>query len=262
MTLAGRVALVTGASSGIGEATARALAREGVRVALLARRAGRLGAVGAAIVDAGGEALELPGDVTDATVARTAVSRVLDRWSRLDILVNNAGRGLAAPFDATTPDDLRAILELNLVSVLALTQAALPVMRRQGSGHIVNVSSVVGRRGIPFRAAYAASKFALGGLTESLRVELRGTGIRATLVYPVYTETEFHAVEPRKMAMPRRTGPVQTAEHVARLIVRCVQRPSAEVYPYRPARLLAVLSVVAPGAVDALLARLHRRVPR
>jgi short-subunit dehydrogenase len=262
VTLAGRAALVTGASSGIGEATALALAAAGARVGLLARRRERLETVAHAIAQAGGDALVLAGDVTDETFARAAVGRVLDRWSRLDVVVNNAGRGLAARFEDTTTDDLRAILELNLVSVLTVTRAALPAMRRQGRGHIINVSSVVGRRGIPLRAAYSATKFALGGLTEALRVELRGTGIHATLVYPVYTETEFHRVEPRRTETPLRAGPVQSAEHVARAIVRCARWPRPEVYPYWPSRILALLSVVAPGAVDALLARLQRRTTR
>lgn len=255
LTLAGRAALVTGASSGIGEATAIALAAAGVRVGLLARRAARLQAVGTAIAGAGGEALVLAGDVTDAAFVAAAVARVLDRWSRLDVLVNNAGRGMAAPLEDTTADELRALLELNLVSVLTATRAALPAMRRQGRGHIINVSSVVGRRGVPLRAAYSATKFALGGLTEALRVELRGTGIHASLVYPVYTATEFEGAQLRTVDRPLRHGPTQSAARVARAILRCVRRPRPEVYPFWPARVLALLSVAAPGLADRIVAR-------
>lgn len=259
MPLVGRVALVTGASSGIGEATALALAAAGVRVGLLARREARLETVARAIGDGGGEALALAGDVTHANFVAAAVGRILDRWSRLGILVNSAGRGMAARFEETSPGDLRDLLELNLVSVLGVTQAVLPVMRRQGSGHIINVSSIVGRRGIHFRSAYAATKFALVGLTEALRQELRGTGIHVTLVYPIYTATEFHDVEIRKMIPPPRYAPAQSAEQVARAIVRCVRRPRPEVYPYRPGRILAALSALTPRGVDYLLDRLGRR---
>lgn len=258
LTLAGRAALVTGASSGIGEATAVALAAEGARVGLLARRAARLEAVRARIADTGGDALVLAGDVTDAAFVAGAVARVLERWRRLDLLVNNAARGMFAPVEDTTAEELRALLELNLVSVLTATRAALPAMRRQRRGHIINVSSIVGRRGMPLLAAYSATKFALGGLSEALRVELRGSGIQVSLVYPIYTETEFMAAALRKTVAERRRGPMQSAAAVARAIVRCVRRPRPEVYPYSPARVLALLAVLAPGAVDWLIARMVR----
>jgi short-subunit dehydrogenase len=227
-------------------------------VALVARRADRLEALAGEIGEGGGHALALPGDVTEEPFVIDAVARVLDRWARLDVLVNNAGRGLAARFEDTTAADLRAILELNVVSVLTVTRAVLATMRAQGRGHIVNVSSV----GIPLRSAYAASKFALGGLSEALRVELRVTGIHVTLVYPIFTtETEFHAVEPRRLAVPTRPGPVQPARHVARAIVRCMRRPRPEVYCCRPARVLALLSVLAPGAVDLVVGRGYPPTP-
>ena len=107
---------------------------------------------------------------------------------------------------------------------------------------------------MPGRAAYAATKFAMGGVSEALRLELRGTGIHASLVYPIYTATEFHGVETRRMRMTR-TGPVQSADRVARAILRCVRRPRPEVYPYRPTWLLAGLSALFPSLVDRILAR-------
>lgn len=256
--LAGHVAIVTGASAGIGEATARTLAGAGMRVALCARRRDRLERLADEIGAAGRQAAACPVDVTDAPALRAVVEEIAARWGRIDVLVNNAGRGLAAAFEDTGADELRALLELNLVAVLTGTHAVLPQMRRQGRGHIINVSSVVGRRAIPGRAAYAATKFALGGLSEALRMELRGTGIAVSLVYPIYTRTEFHEVEPRRMAFPR-MGPVQSAEHVAHAILRCVRRPRPEVYPYWPARLLAALSATAPGPVDTLMSVLQRR---
>jgi len=256
--LVGKVALVTGASSGIGAATAKALAREGVRVALLARREERLEEVADEIRRLPGHALVCPADVTDCAAARTMVARVLGQWKRIDILVNNAGRGIAAPFEATTPEDLRALMEVNLVGVLTLTQAVLPGMLQQASGHVINISSMSGRRGIPLRSAYNATKFALVGLSEALRQELRGTGVHVSIVYPILTETEFHTAQIKK-AETGRYGPVQTAEQVARAIVRCARRPRPEVYPYPPARILAVLSALAPGFVDWLLPQFMRR---
>ena len=256
--LAGKVALVTGASSGIGEATAREFAREWARVALLARREDRLEAVADGIRREGGQVMVCVGDVTDPGAVQAAVQGVLAHWKRLDILVNSAGRGMAAPFEGVTAQEFRDLVEINLVGVLTATQAVLPAMLQQASGHIFNISSVAGRRGIPFRSAYSATKFALVGLTESLRQELKGTGIHVSLVYPIYTETEFHAVEPKKV-QPRRHGPVQSPLQVARAIVRCARHPRPEVYPYPPARLLAVLSALAPGLVDWIMMRLMRR---
>jgi short-subunit dehydrogenase len=256
--LSGRVAIVTGASSGIGLETARQLAPAGVRVALCARRKDRLERVAEEMRSQGGDVAVHALDVTDATAVRWMVEEVAGRWGRIDVLVNNAGRGLSATVEQTTTDELRALLELNLVAVLTATQAVLPLMRRQGSGHIVNVSSIVGRRGVPYRAAYSATKFALGGLSETLRVELHGTGIRVSLVYPIATRTEFHSAESQKTPW-KRVGPMQSAERVARAIVRCIRRPRLEVYPYWPARILAVLSVVAPGLVDLGMRRVLRR---
>ena len=254
----GRVALVTGASSGIGAATARVFAAAGLRVALCARRKGRLEQLAAELTARRSEATVHAVDVTDALAVRAMVDEVAARWGRLDVLVNNAGRGFAATLEQTTAEELRDLMELNLVAVLGATQAALPIMRRQGSGHIINVSSVVGRRAVPYRAAYSATKFALGALSEALRVELTGSGIAVTLVYPIRTtETEFHEAEVQKVPW-RPTGPVQSAERVARAILSCVRRPRPEVYPYWPVRILAVMSVIAPGLVDRGMRRVLR----
>ena len=251
---AGRVAIITGGSVGIGAATARALAGAGMRLALCARRRDRLERIAAELRSAGAEVYTFPLDVTDEQALRGMVDEVAARCGGVDVLVNNAGRGLAARFEDTAPAEFRELLELNLLAPIVASRAVLPHMRRQGRGHIVNVSSVVGRRSMPGRAAYAATKFAMGGVSESLRLELRGTGIHVSLVYPIYTATEFHEVETRRMRMTR-TGPVQTADQVARAILRCVRRPCPEVYPYGPTRLLAGLSALFPSLVDRILAR-------
>ena len=250
----GRVALITGASAGIGAATARALAGAGMRLALCARRRDRLEALAGALGARGAEISVHPLDVTDTAAVQAMVDEVTRHHGTLDVLVNNAARGLAARFEDTTPTEFRELLELNLVAPIVAMQAALPQMRRQGRGHIINVSSVVGRRNLPGRAAYGATKFALGAVSEALRLELRGSGIHVSLVYPIYTLTEFHQAETRRMTM-RRAGPTQSAETVARAILRCVRRPRPEVYPYRPARLLASLSALFPGLVDRVMDR-------
>lgn len=257
-SLAGKRIVVTGASSGIGAATSLACGHLKARVALVARRRERLNAVAETIRQAGGEALVIPIDVTDPGAAQALVQTVVAAWGGIDVLVNNAGRGLLASFEDTTPEELRQLMELNVISVMRLSQAVLPVMRRQGAGHVINVSSIAGRRATPWRSAYSATKFALGGLSESLRQELRDSGIHVSLVYPVVVPTEFQTVELRKMS-PRLSGPMQTPETVARAIVRCIQRPQVAVYPYRLAYPLAILSTAAPEAVDLLVAHLARR---
>jgi len=255
--LAGKTAIITGASAGIGAATARVLATSGLRVAVCARRRERLDTLAASLRAAGGEALAYGLDVTDAAAVRAMVDDVGARWGGVDVLVNNAGRGLSTIVEDTKPEEFRELLELNVMAVFTATQAVLPGMRRAGRGHIINVSSIVGRRGVPFRGAYSATKFALGGLSEALRVELTGTGILVSLVYPIVTATEFHEVEARR-AGPGPQGPIQSSEHVARTILRCIRRPRPEVYPFRPSWLFAVASVIAPRLVDLGMRRMLR----
>ena len=251
--LKGAVAIVTGASSGIGRATALALGREGARVVLAARRKERLLAVAEEIRAAGGEALAIPTDVAEEAEVRALVDATVARWGRIDILVNNAGVGLLARVAETGPREFERLMAVNFFGAVYGILAALPIMLRQGSGHIVNVASVVGKRATPYRAAYAASKFALVGLSQALRMELRGTGVRVTCVCPIGTESEFHDQETNRLGVPGRRGPVQSAERVARGIVRALRRPRPEVHPFPPARLLFLADALAPGLVDRLL---------
>jgi short-subunit dehydrogenase len=257
--LVGRVAIVTGASSGIGTATAVACGRAGMRVALAARRADRLAAVAARVTAAGGQARVVPTDVGDRAAVRALVDGTVGAWGRLDVLVNNAGVGILATVEQTTPEEFERLVRVNYLGAVHGVLAALPHMRRQGAGHVVNVASVVGKRASPFRAAYVASKFALVGFSEALRMELRGTGIHVTCVCPIGTATEFHDVEPNRLGVPGRGGPIQSAEHVARAILRALRRPRAEVHPYPPARLLFLANALAPGLVDRLMMRLSPR---
>lgn len=256
--LTGLVVLVTGASSGIGRETALALGREGVKVGLVARRAERLQDVASSVRAAGGTAEVFAGDVTDPETSERAVRGCAERFGRLDVLVNNAGAGLFATVEQTTAEDLEAMLAVNLKATFHGIKAALPVMRRQGSGQIVNVASTAGRRGSPYVGAYCAAKFAVVGLTESLRTELLGTGIDVSLILPGATRTDFFDAARRRTERHRGlVGPVEDARTVAARIVEVIRRPRAEVIA-QPVRRRVMLGVnlVAAGFVDRLLARM------
>ena len=259
-SLSGRVAAITGASAGIGAACAERFAREGLAVSLAARRPDRLEQVCGRIVAAGGRALAVAADVTSEADMRAFVTRTLATFGRLDVLVANAGIGFHGSLEDTTPDVMRRLFDVNVMGTLHAVRAALPHFEAQRSGHVLVVSSIVGRRGVPGSAAYGATKFAQVGLAEALRAELRGTGVHVSLVYPVGTITEFHAAMRENFGFGvEAVGPRQTAGQVAEAMLRCVRRPRPEVYPHTLSRLLAVLAVVAPGLCDRLVKRYARR---
>ncbi|GLV75891.1 SDR family oxidoreductase [Streptomyces hygroscopicus] len=189
MDISGAVVLVTGASSGIGAATARAASRAGARVVLLARREERIRQLAEELGES--VALAVPCDVTDRGQVAAAVEAAVEKFGRIDVLVNNAGQGLQATVDAIDPEDFRAVLELNLVAPLTMTQAVLPQMRKQGAGAIVNVGSGIIWSSLPGSAAYSASKAALAKLSAIARVELADHNIAVSMMFPSITETEF-----------------------------------------------------------------------
>jgi NADP-dependent 3-hydroxy acid dehydrogenase YdfG len=190
MTLAGRVALVTGASSGIGAAAAEALAAAGATVAVVARRADRLDALISQIKDGGGKAIALPGDITDEQVAQGVVTETLGRFGRLDILVNSAGIIDAGGVENADTARYRRVLDINLMASLYTSRAVIGPMRTQGGGDIINISSTAGRRASVLFNAYSASKFALTAMTEALRQEVGRLGIRVCIIEPGATTTE------------------------------------------------------------------------
>jgi len=254
----GKAVLITGASSGIGQVTALALAHRGAQLALVARRADRIEKLVREISARGGVAEAFPGDVTEPGTMDTVVVGCVGRYGRLDVLVNNAGSGIFATVEQTTEEDLDRMLAVNLKGTFHGIKAALSVMRRQGAGHIINVASTAGRRGSPYVGAYCASKFAMVGLTESLRVELLGSGIRVSLVCPGATRTEFFDVARRRTQRHRgMVGPVESAERVAARIVKLIEHPRAEAIaqPIRR-KVFLVLNLIVPGFIDRLLARL------
>lgn len=254
--LSGRVVVVTGASSGIGRETALAFARERARVVLAARRQERLQSLEQEIRTLGAEAMAVPTDVGHREQVEAMVERAAARFGRVDILVNNAGSGLFALVEETTPEDMEAILRVNFLGAFYGIRAVLPMMHRQGSGHIMNVSSIVGKRGAPMLGAYCASKFAMVGLSESLRVELKGSGIEVSTICPVGTATEFF--EATKNPHGRTFGPkppIQAPAHVASAIVRCAKSPRPEVIVFPPARLLVVFNALSPRVGDWFMGR-------
>jgi short-subunit dehydrogenase len=259
-----RVIAITGASAGIGRATALRLARDGAALVIGARRADRLGAVAAEITAAGGQAVPIVADVTRADDMDSLVARSVERFGRLDVMICNAGFGIAGAIDDIAPDQMQKLMAINYTGTYHATRAALPLFRRQGSGHIIIVSSIVGKRGVPFMGAYAATKFAQVGLAECLRSELLGSNIHVSVVFPVSTDTEFFDVMTRETgtSITRAYGPRQHVDTVANAIARAIERPAPEIYPHANSRALVVLNAIAPGLCDRIVKRFGRQPVR
>lgn len=255
-----RIAAVTGGSAGIGRAVALRFARDGAAVAICARRLDKLQAAAADIEQAGGRALAIAADVGKAEDMRTFVDQTVARFGRLDVMVCNAGFGVYGAIDTIDPADMRELMDVNYFGTYHAVRAALPHFRRQQSGHVIIVSSIVGKRGVPYVGAYAATKFAQVGLAECLRAELVGTSIHVSVVYPISTETEFFDVMTKRSGFATRAaGPRQSAAEVADAIARALDRPVPEIFPYRLSRGLAVLNALAPGLTDRVVKRWGRK---
>ena len=259
-SLEGAVVAVTGASSGIGRETALLFAREGARLAIAARRLDRLEALAEVLQAGGSQCLVMKVDVLSPGEAKGFVEAAVDRFGRLDVLVNNAGFGIRGRAEEIPAEGYERLMRVNYLGMVHACQAALPVMRRQASGVLINVSSIVGHRALPLGGAYAATKAAQIRFTEALRVELAGSGVEACLVYPVGTDTEFAEVARRESGGRDSSplGPRQSALVVAQAIVRCARRPRLEVYPLKAARIVVWLAAVFPRLMDAVLLRVAR----
>lgn len=227
--LAEKVAVVTGASSGIGQATAVALAQEGARVVVAARRAERLTDLVRRIKTEGGKAVAVETDVTSEGRARALVDRTNEHFGRLDILVNNAGIMLPAPFDRADPREWRTSFEVNVLGMMYVTQAALPLLKVRG-GNVVNVSSTAGRETRPGFAAYDASKYGVVGFSDALRREVFKDKVRVTCIEPGAVSTELVqniGDEQTRNAAQQYVGNLETLqpEDVAAAIVYAVTQP-------------------------------------
>lgn len=192
------------------------------------------------------------------------VAATVERFGRLDVMMCNAGFGIAGAIDDIAPDQMRKLVDINYMGTYYAARAALPIFRRQGSGHLIVVSSIVGKRGIPYMGAYAATKFAQVGLAESLRSELAGSAIHVSVVFPVSTETEFFSVMSNETgtAVTRAAGPRQSADTVANAIARALDRPVPEIYPHAKSRALVVFNALAPGLCDRVVKRFGRKPVR
>jgi short-subunit dehydrogenase len=260
MNLKGTVAAITGASSGIGLAVAEHLALEGVAVVLGARRLDRLAEAVARIRSAGGRAESLAMDVTREADVAQLVTRAQAAFGGLDIMVCNAGFGYYGTVEEMDPDVMRRMMDVNFMGTFYGTRAALPVFRRQGHGHLIFVSSIVGKRGIPLMSGYSATKAAQAAFAESLRSEFCGTGIHVSAVFPVSTTTEFREAMERDFGhQVSGLGPKQSVEDVAQAIVQGIRRPRPEIYPHRTSRGLSILNAIAPAFTDGLMRKYGRR---
>ena len=228
--LDGKVAVITGASSGIGEAAAEALAAEGATVVVAARREERLSDLVGRIEDAGSRALAVLCDVTDEGQAHALIRRAEEEFGRVDILVNNAGVMLLSKIGKGLSDQWRQMFEVNVLGLLYTTDAAIEVMKRQGSGHIVNISSVAGRKVTrDTSGVYAGTKFAVNAISEGLRMELLEVNIRVTVGEPGAVETELQSHITDEEAKEGLSGllslDILQAEDIASAIAYAVTQP-------------------------------------
>lgn len=257
--------VITGASSGIGRATAVAFAKRGARIVLAARREWVLREVARDCAKLGGQAIVVPTDVTDARAVEALARAAEDAFGRIDVWVNNAGVGLFGPYGNARVELHRRVVETNLLGAMHGAAAVLPVFLRQGRGVLVNTVSIGAWAPVPFAAAYAASKFGLRGFTASLRQELRNEpDIHVCGVFPSTIDTPGfqHGANVSGRALDP-GGPLFAPEDVADTIVSLVARPRAEVCVGWPARAAKIAYALAPGGTENLMgAALHRYLRR
>ncbi len=253
MQVTGSVCVITGASSGIGAATARLLADRGASVVLAARRADRLDRLAGELPGA----LAVPTDVTAPGALEHLVERTLDTHGRLDVLINDAGQGLHVPILQLDPEDLRAVCELNVMAPLRAMQLVMPAMRAQGGGAIINVSSATSLRVFPGLGGYSSTKAALNMLSQVARLEFADAGVVVSVVYPSVTATEFHQrLRAGSFAGGGHHIPVDPPELAAQAIAHAIVSGAAHVMVSDPPR------EITPGSDGDWSALLARQAPR
>ncbi|MCC6587504.1 MAG: SDR family NAD(P)-dependent oxidoreductase [Bryobacterales bacterium] len=255
MKLNGRVAVITGASTGIGAACARELSRRGAKVVLAARSAENL----AVVADETG-GIAIAGDITDAAVQRQVLDTAVARFGRVDILINNAGVGVYSPSHSGSMADIRQMFELNLFAALALVQLAAPGMKQQRDGMIVNISSIAGLAPLPWFTMYSATKYAVCAMTDGQRMELARYNVRTMAVCPGYVRTGFSTnvlagKPPEKLWRNRRFA--ITAEECARATADGIEREKRTVVTPKAGWALVWARLVAPRIVDHYLRNIY-----
>ncbi len=253
MDIRGKVVIVTGASSGIGEAAAREFGREGAKVVLAARRVDKLQALAQEMIAMGAEALVVQADLSKLEDIQALVSQTLEKFGRIDVLVNNAGFGRLDWLENLDPlKDIQAQIDVNVMGVIQTTRQVLPVMMKQRSGSIVNMCSMAGLVGTPTYTIYAASKHAVHGFSEALRREVKPWGIDVSLIYPGGVVTEFtqHAGINRKTNAKTPDFMLLTAEQVGKAVVSLVRRPRRMLIIPWLWSLTVFMNKFLPGIVD------------
>jgi NAD(P)-dependent dehydrogenase (short-subunit alcohol dehydrogenase family) len=254
-SLRDEVVVVTGASSGIGRTTAELFGRLGASVALVARRQAQLEETAQAIAQYDGRALIVPCDVTDAAAVVRAIATIKRRWKRIDVLVNNAGILIPGPVHSLTAADLERMLRVNLFGCLFATQAVLPGMQRRRRGSIINVASLGGRRGVSPLGGYCATKFALVGLTEALRLEVADTNVHIGLVLPGVVETPMvQSVDQEQILKNWPSILNMPPEWVAAAIVLAARFRMREISVPPGAATVELLAAIAPALSDSVIA--------
>jgi short-subunit dehydrogenase len=255
--LSGRRVVITGASTGIGRALAIELAKRGARLLLNARGEDKLRAVADEAQRAGAPCEVVIGDIVEDSVRRAIVERAQSAFGGLDVLVNNAGIGALGRFDEAGSERLRRVMEVNFFALVEMTRLALPLLKHGQQPLVVNVSSVLGHRGIPLSSEYCASKFAVAGFSQSLRAELAADGVGVLVVSPGTTKTEFFtSVIDRRGPVPWEGGWATSAETVARATARAIEHGSHEIVPSFQGRWLVWGQRFAPRLLDYVMSRL------
>jgi short-subunit dehydrogenase len=256
--LAQSVVVITGASSGIGHATALCFARRGARVVLVSRSAEALEQVAGEVAEAGGQALPVAADVARSEEVEAVVQSAILRFGRIDVWVNNAAVAEWSLLEDMSPAEIRRVVEVNLLGAIYGVRAALPHLRAQGSGVIVNVASALAERAIPLLSTYSASKAALKSFSDSLRMELRATrsGIDVVTILPSSINTPFYRWGPSKIGVrPHPVSVIYPPQAVAEAIVSGVEHPQREIYVGVMGKLLSVGERVSPRAMDWYMLR-------
>ena len=278
-SLHNQVVIVTGASAGIGEATARRLARAGAKVVISARRPDRLAALARELDPSGAKVLAVAGDITSDPDRRELVAMTLAKFGRIDALVNNAGYGTRGPVEIVPVELIRKNFETNIFSLIALTQLVVPAMRERGSGGIVNIGSVAGKIARPLSSVYDSTKHALEALTDGLRGELKPFGVRVSLIRPGFILTEFvEAANAASVDVVANAGPYApfyqgystntqkmrriagVPDDIARLVERALtsDHPAPRYNGPFHAKILLLLKWILPDRVIAWITRLKK----